>query len=88
MTEVVASPWRRYFVQTLGLSAGCCILMLMLLDSGRGAAFYAIGSGLFWAAAAAASFLRPKPSHAEILVYRIGPLIVFVAVFVVSSLVA
>ena len=61
--------------------------MMMLLDGGRGAAFYAIGSGLFWAAAAAGSFLRPKPSQMEIVVYRVGPLIVFVVVFVVSSLV-
>jgi hypothetical protein len=88
MTELIASPWRRYIVQTLGLWAGCCVLMMMLLDSGRGVAFYAIGSGLFWGAAAAGSFLRPKPSQIEIGVYRIGPLIVFVFVFVVSSLVA
>ena len=55
--------------------------MMLLLDGGRGVAHYAIGSGLFWIAAVAGSFLRPKPSAGEITTYRIGPLLVFAFVF-------
>jgi len=87
MAEAVISPWRKYFVQTLGLWAVCCILMMMLLDGGRGAAVYSITSGLFWIASAAESLLRPKPSAMEIIFYRVGPLIAFAAAFVISDFV-
>jgi hypothetical protein len=88
MPEAFASPWRKHFVQTLGLWAACCILAMMLLDGGVGAGAYSIGSGIFWIASAAGSFLHPKPSPAVILAYRIGPLLALIAALLVSSLMA
>jgi hypothetical protein len=83
MNEVFTSPCRKYLVQTLAVWGACCVVLMMLLDSGRGAAIYAVASGLFWLAAWSASLLRPTPSHAEVVLYRIGPIIAFAAAIIV-----
>lgn len=86
MRETVLSPWRKYFVQTLGVWGICCVLAMMLLDGGRAALIYAIGSFVFWNVVAACSFFRRKPTKGEILIYRIGPAVLFIAAVLVAQL--
>ena len=81
MAHSLANPWRRFLIPTLGLWAGCCLIAMMFLDGGYFGAFYIIASGLFWIAVAVRAYLRPDPSNAEILIYRLGPLILWLVGF-------
>jgi ABC-type thiamin/hydroxymethylpyrimidine transport system permease subunit len=80
METIIVSPWSRFFIPTFGIWASCGILAMMFHPVGYFGVCYAIASGLFWIPVAVCAFLRPRPSSVEVLLYRLGPVIMWAVV--------
>jgi ABC-type thiamin/hydroxymethylpyrimidine transport system permease subunit len=80
METRIVSPWSRFFIPTFGIWASCGILAMMFHPVGYFGVCYAIASGLFWIPVAVCAFLRPRPSSVEVLLYRLGPVMLWAVV--------